>query len=70
MIPQSEPGTRRYVCMLCMYVYDESVGDPDSGLPPGTLWEDIPEDWSCPKCGAAKGYFEPEARFLSPGQDA
>lgn len=57
------PGQRRFVCMLCMYVYDESVGDPDSGLPPGTLWEDIPDDWCCPKCGAAKGYFEPEASF-------
>jgi rubredoxin-NAD+ reductase len=52
--------------MLCMYVYDEALGDPDSGLAPGTLWEDIPEDWSCPKCGAAKAYFEPESRFSSP----
>jgi rubredoxin len=57
------PGRRRFVCMLCMHVYDESLGDPDSGLPPGTLWEDIPDDWRCPKCGAAKEYFESEARF-------
>jgi rubredoxin len=57
------PGKRRYVCMLCMYVFDEAVGDPDSGIAPGTLWEDIPEDWYCPKCGAAKGYFEEESRF-------
>ena len=49
--------------MLCMYVFDEALGDPDSGIAPGTLWEDIPEDWCCPKCGAVKGYFEPETRF-------
>jgi rubredoxin len=53
--------------MLCMHIYDEALGDPDSGLAPGTLWEDVPEDWRCPKCGAAKGYFEAEARFDSPG---
>jgi rubredoxin len=60
------PGQRRYVCMLCMYVFDESIGDPDSGIAPGTLWEDIPDDWCCPKCGAAKEYFELEARFSGP----
>jgi rubredoxin len=49
--------------MLCMYVFDEALGDPDSGIAPGTLWEDIPENWSCPQCGAAKAYFEPESRF-------
>jgi len=48
-----------------MYVYDEALGDPDSGLAPGTLWEDIPEDWECPECGAAKKYFEDESRFES-----
>ena len=58
-----EPGKRRYVCMLCMHVYDEALGDPDSGIPPGTLWEDVPADWCCPKCGAVKEYFEPESRF-------
>jgi rubredoxin len=57
------PGERRFVCMLCMHVYDEREGDPDSGLPPGTLWEDVPEDWRCPQCGASKRFFENEATF-------
>ena len=60
----STPGTRRFVCMLCMHVYDETEGDPDSGIPPGTLWEDVPDSWKCPQCGAEKKYFEEEARFL------
>ena len=58
-----EPGKRRFVCMLCMYVYDEAEGDPDSGIAPGTRWEDIPDDWRCPKCGASKTWFEDESRF-------
>jgi rubredoxin len=52
--------------MLCMHVYDEALGDPDSGIAPGTLWEDVPDDWRCPKCGAAKEYFEDESRFDPP----
>lgn len=59
----TEPGKRRFVCMLCMYVFDEALGDPDSGIAPGTLWENIPDDWVCPRCGAAKSYFEDESRF-------
>ncbi len=46
---------RRYLCRVCGYVYDESKGDPDSGLSPGTRYEDIPETWVCPLCGVAKG---------------
>lgn len=61
----SAPGTRRFVCMLCMFVYDESLGDPDSGIAPGTLWEDIPADWRCPQCGASKSFFENEELFQS-----
>lgn len=61
MMPQ--PGNRRFICMLCMHVYDEAEGDPDSGIPPGTLWEDVPEDWRCPRCGASKRFFENEAMF-------
>ncbi|NOR80219.1 MAG: rubredoxin, partial [Methyloprofundus sp.] len=40
------------------HVYDEEKGDPDSGLAPGTLWDDIPEDWACPVCGAPKSFFK------------
>jgi len=48
---------KSYVCVICGYVYDEAVGDPDNGLAPGTKWEDVPEDWLCPLCGATKEEF-------------
>jgi flavin reductase (DIM6/NTAB) family NADH-FMN oxidoreductase RutF/rubredoxin len=47
----------KYVCPLCGYIYDPAVGDPDGGIAPGTRFEDIPEDWVCPICGAAKEDF-------------
>lgn len=49
---------RKFVCVVCGFIYDEAKGDPDSGLAPGTRWEDIPEDWSCPECGVSKDNFE------------
>lgn len=49
----------KYVCMICGYVYDPQIGDPDSGIAPGTKFEDIPEDWACPLCGVSKDDFEP-----------
>lgn len=45
---------RRWVCDACGYIYNEKDGDPDSGLAPGTLYEDIPDDWACPLCGLKK----------------
>ena len=48
---------KKYVCDLCGYVYDEAEGDADSGIAPGTKWEDVPEDWVCPVCGASKDQF-------------
>ena len=51
----------KYVCNMCGYVYDPETGDPDSGVAPGTTFEDIPEDWVCPECGAGKEDFELEA---------
>ncbi|MDP8213687.1 MAG: rubredoxin [Candidatus Euphemobacter frigidus] len=48
----------KYKCMLCGYVYDPENGDPDSGIKPGTSFEDIPDDWVCPICGAGKDQFE------------
>ena len=48
---------QKYVCDLCGYVYDPMIGDPDSGIAPGTAFEDIPDDWVCPICGAAKSMF-------------
>ncbi|BBL70553.1 rubredoxin [Methylogaea oryzae] len=52
------PPYRKYVCAACQYVYDEAVGDPDSGIAPGTRWEDVPDDWSCPDCGVDKDMFD------------
>lgn len=49
---------RKFLCVVCGFIYDEAKGDPDSGLAPGTKWEDIPEDWSCPECGVTKADFE------------
>lgn len=48
----------KYVCSVCGYEYDPEIGDPDSGIAPGTPFEDIPEDWVCPVCGATKDLFE------------
>jgi len=45
-----------YEC-VCGYVYDETAGDPDNGIAPGTKWEDIPEDFLCPLCGLGKDQF-------------
>ncbi|HIQ79174.1 MAG TPA: rubredoxin [Candidatus Scatomorpha intestinavium] len=50
----------RYVCSLCGYVYDEAEGAPDGGVKPGTAFEDLPEDWVCPLCGAPREEFEQE----------
>ncbi|QLH74363.1 MAG: rubredoxin [Methanomassiliicoccales archaeon] len=44
----------KYVCPICGYIYDPEKGDPDSGISPGTSFEDIPDDWHCPYCGATK----------------
>ncbi|HUU78942.1 MAG TPA: rubredoxin [candidate division Zixibacteria bacterium] len=49
----------KYECTVCGYIYDEDEGDPDSGVAPGTRFEDLPDDWVCPVCGASKGDFEP-----------
>jgi rubredoxin len=48
-----------YVCQLCGYVYNPKKGDPENGVAPGTDFEDVSEDWSCPLCGAMKEDFEP-----------
>lgn len=49
---------RKYICMVCGYDYDEAAGDKSQGIAPGTKWEDLPEDWVCPICGADKTMFE------------
>jgi flavin reductase (DIM6/NTAB) family NADH-FMN oxidoreductase RutF/rubredoxin len=57
---KGEPGMKRYVCGVCGYIYDPADGDPDNGVAPGTAFEDLPEDWVCPVCGAEKDEFSPE----------
>lgn len=47
----------KYVCEVCDWVYDPAVGDPDGGIPPGTKFEDLPDDWVCPICGVGKDQF-------------
>ena len=49
----------KYECTVCGYVYDEEEGDPDTGIEPGTAWEDIPDSFNCPICGVEKADFEP-----------
>jgi len=49
----------RYECTLCGYIYDPQFGDPDNDIPAGTAFEDLPDDWVCPECGAGKEDFTP-----------
>ena len=50
---------KKYVCDVCGWVYDPEVGDPDNGVKQGTSFDDIPDDWVCPECGAGKDDFSP-----------
>ena len=50
----------RYVCIVCGYVYDPELGDDKGGISPGTPFDDLPDDWVCPVCGAGLKEFEPE----------
>jgi rubrerythrin len=54
-----DPKTRKWICKQCSMIYDPVVGDPDSGIAAGTPFEEIPEDWNCPICGASKKMFIP-----------
>lgn len=58
-VPGNDPATRKWICKQCSMIYDPVAGDPDSGIVPGTRFEDIPEDWICPICGASKKSFTP-----------
>ncbi len=50
---------KKYKCLMCGYIYDPTVGDPDNGVAAGTAFEDLPDDWTCPECGVGKDEFEP-----------
>ena len=49
---------KKYMCLICGHIYDEALGDPDTGVAPGTKWEDVPPNWTCPDCGARKEDYE------------
>ncbi|MEN2994534.1 MAG: rubredoxin [Thermodesulfovibrio sp.] len=51
---------KKYKCSVCGYVYDPAQGDPDNGISPGTAFENLPDNWTCPICGATKDMFEVE----------
>ncbi len=56
--PKMEVKMAKYKCTVCGYIYDPEKGDPDSGIKPGTPFEELPEDWVCPECGVGKDEFE------------
>lgn len=66
MSATEETQAARWMCESCGYVYDPSEGDPDGGINPGTPFEDIPDDWFCPVCGARKRDF----REMEPDEEA
>jgi len=49
---------KEYECTSCGYIYGPEMGDPDGGIPAGTVFEELPDDWVCPECGATKAMFE------------
>ncbi|MBD2412229.1 rubrerythrin [Nostoc calcicola FACHB-389] len=58
-VVDEDPQTRKWICRQCSMIYDPVAGDPDSGIAPGTPFEQIPDDWKCPICGASKKTFKP-----------
>ncbi|HXX57098.1 MAG TPA: rubredoxin [Thermodesulfovibrionales bacterium] len=48
----------KWKCIVCGYIYDPDTGDPEAGIAPGTAFENLPDDWTCPVCGATKDMFE------------
>lgn len=59
MSATKETRVKKYRCLMCGYIYDPQVGDPDNGVAPGTAFDDLPDDWTCPDCGVGKDEFEP-----------
>ena len=55
--PQTKHVMRKWQCFYCGFIYDQAVGMPNDGIVPGTAWDDIPDDFICPDCGAAKSEF-------------
>jgi rubredoxin len=55
-IPMS--ANKTWMCLICGWIYDEAAGDPEHGIAPGTPWEQVPVNWTCPECDARKEDFE------------
>jgi len=49
---------KTYLCIVCGFIYDEATGRPEEGISAGTLWADVPQEWTCPECGVGKSDFE------------
>jgi rubredoxin len=58
VMPVAPNAMKKYMCLICGYIYDEAIGAPDEGIAAGTRWEDVPPNWTCPECGARKEDFE------------
>jgi len=59
IVSKGDKAMQKYKCLMCGYIYDPAKGDPDNDIKPGTAFEDLPDTWVCPECGAAKDEFEP-----------
>jgi len=57
-LEKMDHGSRTWMCIVCGFLYHETTGLPDEGIPAGTTWDDVPEDWICPDCGVGKADFE------------
>ncbi len=58
VVSNATAALKRWQCELCAFAYDESAGLPEDGIAPGTRWQDIPQDWTCPDCGTSKTDFQ------------
>ncbi len=58
MTQTQTPEYKTYMCLICGWLYNEATGAAEDGIPPGTRWEDVPINWTCPECGARKDDFE------------
>ena len=57
-VDEASRVVKKYMCLICGFIYDEALGLPDEGIAPGTKWADIPLSWRCPDCGSGKEDFE------------
>ncbi|WP_374679773.1 rubredoxin [Hydrocarboniphaga effusa] len=56
--PTADAQMKRWICVICGFIYDDAVGMPEHGIAAGTRFEDLPDDWICPECGSPKSAFE------------